>query len=48
MDSRSQAKCPLCGESVKIDDLDAVQLHAGVGGILHKSCLNDYEDEEES
>jgi uncharacterized protein (DUF983 family) len=39
-------KCGLCGQRIEFkdsDDLvdDVVQLHAGVGGLVHASCLQE-------
>lgn len=40
-------RCELCGQAVDPGDLDSVQIHAGiVGGFVHASCLEEYDDAE--
>lgn len=38
--------CPLCGKEMDVGDVDCVQIHAGIGGLMHESCLDEFENDE--
>jgi hypothetical protein len=38
-------KCGICGQPIKVKDTDVVQVHGGEGGLVHESCLQEYDDE---
>jgi hypothetical protein len=39
-------RCELCGQSISIDEPDAVQIHGGVvGSLVHQDCLRESEDD---
>ena len=41
-------KCPICGVEIDVGDADCVQLHGGEDGLMHASCFEQYEQENET
>lgn len=42
---RHPEHCFFCGQTVDLDDDDAIQVHGGENGIAHESCWREAEAE---
>lgn len=46
MTTSTVEKCAFCGQPISLDDDDVAQLHGGRDGLVHKSCLEQYDADE--